>query len=92
MTLYVDKEKSKILRSKKLEKGDIVLVHTPENFCPYQVWSNDGELMYGTFRKDKPDDIALRIKMAYEKGFHVGKECGEINAKAEIRKVLGITE
>lgn len=87
MGLRLD-ERTKVIESKKLREMDIILVHIKGNACPYQVWSVEGELMYGTFKRSNIEDIALSIKRAYNAGFDVGTKVGRNTLQHEIKSLL----
>jgi hypothetical protein len=91
MGLCLD-EKTKEIKDEGLQKLDIILVKIKGNFCPYQVWDNEGDLMYGSFRDDNVVDIAKRIKQAYDSGFTSGTKFGEVSCQHKIKSALGLTD
>jgi hypothetical protein len=89
MSLIIN-ENTKIIDSELLDQNDITLVYIKDYFRPYQVWSKDGEVMYGTFRPDRIDDMALTIKMAYNFGFIDGEKYKLKSLKQQINDFLDI--
>lgn len=90
---YIQEEHHRIIESKRLFHRDLVLVYVDGDKCNYQIWSQDYDFRYGAFRatnKEDAEDMAVRIKMAWDNGRAIGFGAGADSVRIALKNILEI--